>query len=266
MFPDPLTLAESSYTHGCRRDITIESREGTHVGPNIYTVDALELPAEHLASPEHLSQALAITEAAVLVYDITDTASLTYLKSLSSTIHEAICQPQTTTQSKKRSGFALAGSPARSSSNVDKAITRPYHFLLVGTKRDISGRRREVSWLEGQLAADEFFGPSGVAGGSTATFMEVSARTGEHVGAIFPYLGKEILKSRKERKDSSQRSSGQGTGGFGWDRSDFDDDDDAVDTDDGDADGGLTMTGSMRRRWLALKATLSVSIFKKQAD
>lgn len=266
MFPDPLTLAESSYTHGCRRDITIESREGTHVGPNIYTVDALELPAEHLASPEHLSQALAITEAAVLVYDITDTASLTYLKSLSSTIHEAICQPQTTTPSKKRSGFALAGSPARSSSNVDKAITRPYHFLLVGTKRDISGHRREVSWLEGQLAADEFFGPSGVAGGSTATFMEVSARTGEHVGAIFPYLGKEILKSRKERKDSSQRSSGQGTGGFGWDRSDFDDDDDAVDTDDGDADGGLTMTGSMRRRWLALKATLSVSIFKKQAD
>lgn len=207
---------------------------------------------------------MAITEAAVLVYDITDPSSLTYLKSLAGTIHDALHQNNTAAPSKKRSGFSLTGSPTRKASEDSKAATRPYHFLLLGAKRDVSESLREVSWLEGQIAADEFFGPNGVAGGSSASFMEVSAKTGEHVGAIFPFLGSEILKSRKERKDSSQQSSNQGTGGFGWDRSDFNDDGNTVDTDKGvEADGSGTRTGSMRGKWLGLRTTLSWSIFKK---
>ncbi|KUI61346.1 GTP-binding protein Rhes [Cytospora mali] len=229
VFPDPSTPSSSSYTHGCRRNVTIESNDGTHIEPDLYTIDALELPPEHLNSPEHLAQALAITEAAVLVYDITDTSSLTYLKSLGTTIHDALHQPKATTPLKKRNGgFSLTSSPTRKASAENKVASRPYHFLLLGAKRDVSNPIREVSWLEGQIAAEEFFGPTGVAGGSSASFMEVSARTGEHVGAIFPLLGSQILKSRKERKDSSQQSSEQGIGGFGWDRSDFNDDGDAT--------------------------------------
>ncbi|ROV87043.1 hypothetical protein VMCG_10856 [Cytospora schulzeri] len=264
VFPDPSTLSSSNYAHGCRHDINIESNEGKHAEPDLYTIDALELPAEHLASPEQLAQALAITEAAVLVYDITDPSSLTYLKSLGGTIHDALHQNKTTTLSKKRTGFSLTGSPTRKASEDSKAATRPYHFLLLGAKRDISDSLREVSWLEGQIAADEFFGPAGVAGGSSASFMEVSARTGEHVGAIFPFLGSEILRSRKERKESSQKSLEQGIGGFGWDRSVFSDVGDVVDADEGvDAGGSGTVTGSMRGKWLGLKTTLSWSIFKK---
>lgn len=240
VFPDPSTLSSSSYTHGCRQNITIDSNEGKHAEHDLYTIDALELPAEHLASPEHLEQALAITEAAVLVYDITDSSSLTYLKSLGGTIHDALHQTNaTTTTSKKRTGFSLTGSPTRKAGEGGKTVTRPYHFLLLGAKRDVSESLREVSWLEGQIAADEFFGPTGVAGGSSANFMEVSARTGEHVGVIFPFLASEILKGRKERKESSQHSSEQGIGGSG------------------------TMVGSMRGRWLGLKTTLSWSIFKR---
>lgn len=165
---------------------------------------------------------------------------------------------------KKRSGFHLPGSPTRRDTSDATNSPRPYHFLLIGTKRDVPDSLREVSWLEGQIAAEEFFGPSGIAAGASVGFMEVSARTGEQVGAIFPSLGGEVLRTRKERQTaSSQRClAAQGSGGLsGWDISDFDLD--ADDTDDGQTDGSGTMAGSMRRRWAALKATLAASIFRK---
>lgn len=200
----------------------------------------------------------------MLVYDITDPSSLTYLKSLAGTIHDALHQKKMTNASRKRSGFSLTGSPTQKAMGGSKAATRPYHFLLLGAKQDVTESLREVSWLEGQISADEFFGPNGVAGGSSAGFMEVSAKTGEHVGAIFPFLGREILRSRKERKYSSQQSSEHSIGGFGWDRSELEDDDNGVDTDEGvDADVSRTTSGSMKGRWLGLKTTLSWSIFKK---
>lgn len=267
VFPDPSSLASSSNINGCRRNITIESNEGKHIESNLYTVDALELPVEHLSSPEHLTQALAITDAAVLVYDIIEPASLTYLKSLANSIYSSIHQGRTiTTPTKKKSGFHLPGSPTgRDTCNATHNNTRPYHFLLIGAKRDVPDSLREVSWLEGQIAAEEFFGPSGIAAGASVSFMEVSARTGEQVGAIFPSLCGEVLKSRRERQAaSSQRYlSGQGSGGLsGRDISDFDHDADDTD-DDGQTDGSGTMAGSVRRRWAALKASLAASIFRK---
>lgn len=256
----------SSNINGCRRNITIESNEGKQVESNLYTVDALELPVEHLSSPEHLSQALAITDAAVLVYDITEPASLTYLKSLANNIYSSIHPARTTTTpTKKKGGFHLPGSPTRRDTCDATYNSKPYHFLLIGAKRDVPDPLREVSWLEGQNAAEEFFGPSGIAAGASVSFMEVSARTGEQMGAIFPSLGCEVLKSRKERQALSSQKylSAQGSGGLsGWDISDFDHDVDDTD-DDGQTDGSGTMAGSVRRRWAALKASLAASIFRR---
>ncbi|KAI7777325.1 hypothetical protein LA080_003777 [Diaporthe eres] len=266
VFPDAASLASSSNINGCRRNITIESNEGKHVESNLYTVDALELPVEHLSSPEHLSQALAITDAAVLVYDITDPASLCYLKSLANSIYSSIHPGRTTiTPTKKKSGFHLPGSQTTRETSDATHNTRPYHFLLIGAKRDVPDSLREVSWLEGQIAAEEFFGPSGIAAGASVSFLEVSARTGEQVGAVFPSLCSEVLKSRRERQAASSQKylSAQGSGGLSeWDISDFDHDADDTD-DDGQTDGSGTMAGSVRRRWAALKASLAASIFKR---
>lgn len=256
----------SNNINGCRRNITIESNEGKQVESNLYTVDALELPVEHLSSPEHLSQALAITDAAVLVYDITDPASLTYLKSLANNVYSSIHPARTTiTPTKKKGGFHLPGSSTRRDTCDATYHSKPYHFLLIGAKRDVPDPLREVSWLEGQNAAEEFFGPSGIAAGASVSFMEVSARTGEQMGAIFPSLGREVLKSRRERQASSSQKylSAQGSGGLsGWDISDFDHDADDTD-DDVQTDGSGTMAGSVRRRWAALKASLAASIFRR---
>lgn len=265
IFPDPSSLASSSEVNGCRRNITIESNEDKHIESNLCTVDALELPIEHLSSPGNLSQALAITDAAILVYDITDPASLTFLKSIASSIYSSIHPGRTTTTPTKKSVFNLPGSATRRNTSDTPHNTRPYHFLLIGAKRDVPDSLREVSWLEGQIAAEEFFGPSGIAAGATVSFMEVSARTGEQVAAIFPSLCGEVLKSRRERQAAASQKylSAQGSGGLsGWDISDFDYDADDTD-DDGHTDGSGTMTGSVRRRWAALKASLAASIFRK---
>lgn len=265
IFPDPSSLASSSEINGCRRNITIESNEGKHIESNLYTVDALELPIEHLSSPGNLSQALAITDAAVLVYDITDPASLTFLKSIAGSICSSIHPDKAATTPTKKGMFHLPGSATRKDTSDTAHKTRPYHFLLVGAKRDVPDSLREVSWLEGQIAAEEFFGPSGIAAGASVSFMEVSARTGDQVDAIFPSLCGEVLKSRRERQAAASQKylSAQGSGGLsGWDISDFDYDADDTD-DDGHTDGSGTMTGSVRRRWAALKASLAASIFRK---
>lgn len=200
------------------------------------------------------------------MYDITDPASLTFLKSLANSVHSSI-HPGTAADSpnKKKSGFHLPGSPTRRDTSDATHNPRPYHFLLIGSKRDMSDSLREVSWLEGQIAANEFFGPLGIAAGASVSFMEVSALTGEQVGAIFPSLCGEVLRSRKERQAASSQKylSAQGSGGLsGWDISDFDHDADDTD-DDGQTDGSGTMAGSVRRRWAALKASLAASIFRK---
>lgn len=218
---------------------------------------------------------MTITDAALLVYDITELASLTYLKSLSSALHDALNVKATTTTRKRTNNFHLNSiSPSRQSVSA-----RPYHFLLLGAKNDVSPRAREVSWLEGQSAAGEFFGPGGVADGTSASFVEVSARSGENVAAVFPLLGREILRSRRQREEEEEavaaalrqqmlqrRGAEGGAFGAGWECSGFDfggdDDDEDGNTDEYDsADGG----GILKRRWCALKTTFSGSIFRKES-
>jgi hypothetical protein len=202
----------------------------------------------------------------VLVYDITNPASLTYLKSLANNIYRSIHPSRATgTPTKKNGGLNLPGPPTTRGVCDATSNSKPYHFLVIGAKRDVSDPLREVSWLEGQIAADEFFGPSGIAAGASVGFMEVSARTGDQVGAIFPSLCCEVLKSRRERQASSSQRyllATQGSGGLpGWGISDFDHDGD--DTDDEQTDGGGTMAGSVRRKWAALKASLAASLFRR---
>lgn len=219
----------------------------------------MELPAAHLSSPEHLHQALAITEAAVLVYDITNPLSLTYLKALSGTIYEALRRPQQQQQqqhpsrpTKKRNGSPIT--------------TRPYHFLLLGAKNDVGPSLRQVSWLKGYAAAGEFFGPYGVAGGASASFMEVSAQTGENVKAIFPLLGREVLRTRRERKEGYTRR--YGPEGGAWECSNFDFDD-VVASGSGEFDGdgrcvdeSRSLKESVRRKWVAFKAMVARSFVR----
>ncbi|KAF3761034.1 P-loop containing nucleoside triphosphate hydrolase protein [Cryphonectria parasitica EP155] len=256
VFPDPSTISTSVYAHGCRHSITIDSR--------LYAIDALELPADHLAAPERLAQALAITDAAILVYDITNLASITYLKSLASAIDEAVHHSDNSKTSsnppaeKRSTAFChhhFTSSSTRKDNNNNNTPTppaRPYHFLLLGTKTDVPSPLREVTWLEGHVAATEFFGPSGVAGGASASFMEVSARTGENIGAAFRLLGREVLMSRMERQKYflAQQQRGRCRGGANGGSS--------------KRDGGGVLAGSMRKRWCALKSTLSSGIFRKE--
>lgn len=247
-------------------------------------IDALELPVEHLASPEHLTQAVNITDAALLVYDITDLASLTYLKSLSSTLHDALHAKAPTPTRKRTNAFSFSSSSSRQTitASPPSAPARPYHFLLLGAKNDVpSSRAREVSWLEGHSAAGEFFGPAGVAGGASAGFVEVSARSGENVAAVFPLLGLEVIRSRREKREAEaeaemaprqqmlgRRGAEGGAFGAGWACSgfDFDGDDDIDDTSGGNADKCecAGSAGTLRRRWCALKTSFSGSIFRKE--
>lgn len=250
-----------------------------------------------------------MTEAAVLVYDIANCSSLTYLKSLSNTLYEALHHTEALTI-KKRTPFPFA--PSRTTTTLSVS-SRPYSILLLGAKSDVPDSQREVSWVEGQKAALEFFGPDGVAGGTSVHFMEASSLTGQNIDSIFPLLGHEILQARrqeqqrqaglcqpKEQQASSSspqrqqkswpRRGGGGGGGGGFEvvfgafdggqYCYFDCDDDVVDHDncdsqrseDDEADanaghstGGTSdiLAGSMRRRWGALKTSLSVSLFKK---
>lgn len=222
----------------------------------------------------------------MLVYDVTNAASLAYFDTLSGTLHGALrTKSLTNSTPKKRSVFPFgSSSPSRRDIVAPATTARPYHFLLVGTKNDALPSAREVSWLEGQNAAGELLGPAG------AGFLEVSARSGEGVGAVFPLLGREVLRSRREREEEEaaeeaeaeakrqllQRrrrkrgaSEGGASAGCECEHSDFDlDDDDRDDRadEDGDTDACDCVDGggTLRRRWAALKTTLSGSLFKKE--
>lgn len=298
--------AASASTEDCQHIIKIDSKH--------YKVDALELPFVDIHSPEameQLSNTMAMTEAAILVYDVTDIASLTYLKSIANAFYDALHQTEAT-ETKKKTMFPFAMS--RTTTTLSVVAKRPYNFLLLGTKTDVPASEREVSCIEGHKAAGEFFGPDGVAGGASIHFMEVSSRTGDQIDSAFPLLGREILHSRREKlrlhqlprrlreeqREQQQeqdrvgreprqwrtRGGGVGIGAFDddWGCCDFAFDD--YDVDDGGDDFGYdslmmmddtntngdegstggtsaALSSSMRRRWGALKATFSMSIFKK---
>ncbi|KAK1751233.1 P-loop containing nucleoside triphosphate hydrolase protein [Echria macrotheca] len=189
--PDPF------YERGCRHPIEIDGAP--------YIVDALEMPSKHLLSNPMLEQALAITEAAVLVYSVRDPSSLKLVEGIAEFI----------------SSFVSSSSSSK-----------PYAVMLVGNKSDSSSpsssspdsdsvvidedEERKVSWAEGNKTAetirDRDRDGSGANGQQTTMadcpFLEVSAKTGENVDKIFPQIGREILRLKKlgqQRRELAER-------------------------------------------------------------
>lgn len=174
------------------------------IGADYFKVDILELPFTDINSPEAVEQlehAIAITEAAVLVYDVDDLSSLTYLKSLSNAFYESLHHTEAMV-TKKKTPFPFTMSRTTTTVSVSN---RPYNFILLGNQNDVSAAKRDVSWVEGHKAASEFFGPNGVASATSAEFLECSSRTGERVDAIFPLLGREIMRTRHEACEREQK-------------------------------------------------------------
>lgn len=145
----------------------------------------LELPTKHLPSNPLLEQAIAITEAAVLVYAVDDPASFRMCIGLAEFIRNSV-----------------------------GASARGYGLLLLGNKCDVDDEDRRVRWVEGSKAAAAVTsgvgGPRGSVGGPglRCSFMEASAEGGENIRAIFPLLGREVLKLRwinQQRREQAER-------------------------------------------------------------
>ncbi|KAK0719669.1 P-loop containing nucleoside triphosphate hydrolase protein [Lasiosphaeris hirsuta] len=185
--PDPF------YERGCRHPIDIE---GT-----AYVVDALEMPSKHLLSNPMLEQALNITEAAVLVYDVRDPASLRLAEGLAEFMRENI-----------GNAAAPRGKPPRD-----------YALMLVGNKSDVEDEERAVSWAQGSKAAAAIRVPGSLGVGLPSpgvgpavlmpaavgcAFLEVSAKTGDNIDKVFPQMGREILRIKRlneQRREQAER-------------------------------------------------------------
>lgn len=164
--PDPF------YERGCRHPVDIDGAA--------YVVDALEMPSKHLLSNPMLEQALHITEAAVLVYDVGDPASLRLVEGIAEFMRDSI------------------------------GMAREYGLMLVGNKSDVDDEERQVSWAAGSKAAAAIRPPGNpqVVSGSGCGFVEVSAKTGDNVDKIFPQVGRDILKLKKlnqQRREQAER-------------------------------------------------------------
>jgi hypothetical protein len=167
-------------------------------------VDSLEMPSKQLVSNPMIEQALAITEAAVLVYDVCDAASFRLAQNLAEFMREHFT--------------ASSSSPPGATPAVKG--TRPYALILVGNKADsdtsadgdddqTQQQPRQVTWAEGSKAAARMAMP-GCSSALGVAFLEVSAKTGENVDQIFPAVGREILRMRRlvaqQREQQAERA------------------------------------------------------------
>ncbi|KAI6387498.1 hypothetical protein MCOR23_011103 [Pyricularia oryzae] len=141
-----------------------------------YNVDVLELPSKHLTTNLMLEQALAITEGAVLLYDITDQDSL-----------ELAIRVQR----------FISGS-FRSSNPKNRGIRRDYGLVLVGNKSDVDEEERQVAWAGGFKTASAF--------DMGCSFLEISARTGDNVKEMFPAVCREILRLRQQSRKRQEEA------------------------------------------------------------
>jgi GTPase SAR1 family protein len=132
-------------------------------------VDTLELSARHLSNDAFLDQALNLTEAAILVYDIQSRESFDLIKDAIQHIRSSVGRQE-------------------------------YGLLLVGNKSDCEEGKRQVSWADGQRLAMSFTVRFG--------FLETSAKMGDNIDKVFPQLGREVLKLRwllQQRREQSAR-------------------------------------------------------------
>ncbi|KAK0635608.1 hypothetical protein B0T17DRAFT_49572 [Bombardia bombarda] len=209
-FPGEDQPPDPAYTRGCRRPVSIsmfntsssgdkEDSSSSSSTTTTYIIDALELPSAHLSAmdsaalPLHLEQALNITEAAVLVYDVRDVHSL----SLAVSVGEFLLR-------RLQHGHGHGHGAGR--------LRREYGLMLVGNKIDedeTGDKKRVISWAEGAKAAAGLsaLGSSGGGNGGVCSFVEVSAKTGEGVDGVFPRLGRDVVRLRwrgQQRREREQ--------------------------------------------------------------
>lgn len=152
-------------------------------------VDALEMPSQHLLSNPMLAQALSITEAAVLVYDVRDEASLRLAKGLAEFIREhfspSSSRDNTTTTKNPDTGrvypLMLIGNKAdspspspslnASSKKLHASKSRSQLTQKHQQEDSLPTNERAVTWTEGSKAAAGM----GVPGQSPSPFMLASA-------------------------------------------------------------------------------------------
>ncbi|KAI1501503.1 P-loop containing nucleoside triphosphate hydrolase protein [Biscogniauxia marginata] len=183
------------HQHGCRHRILVEEQP--------YILNILEFPPEHLPDTDahshaSLVQAIRMTDAAVLVYDVRRRDSFALLQGLHDVIYHELGTGTTT-------GFESQ----QHQNEQRQPQRRDYALALVGTKCDgdddsdggegqgaqcqtIAAISTVVSWAEGYKLARGFRVRS--------TFVEASARTGENVEGLFAQLGRELVKLRRLRQ------------------------------------------------------------------
>ncbi|GAW17005.1 hypothetical protein ANO14919_064540 [Xylariales sp. No.14919] len=168
-FPGEGQPPDPEYERGCQRRIEIKDQT--------YVVDALELAPSQLSEGHYLRHAVAITEAAVLTYDVRSRDSFALVQELHQRIQEALVADE-----RQHYYIVLAGNKAD------------------GDDEDSSGDSyRIVSEGEGYELACSLGG-----GQTRCAFRETSARTGYNVDGLFLLLGTELLKLRQLTEQCQQ--------------------------------------------------------------
>lgn len=130
------------------------------VDSTLYSFTLHDIPSSHLWRDDLIHQSIAATDAALLLYSVSDLASLRIAQGLAELIAEAA---------------TTSG--------------RPYAILLAGNKSDLAERR--VEYLDGSRVAARVV--SGVE--VRTSFMEVSALGGK-VEGLLPRIGADVLYAR----------------------------------------------------------------------
>ncbi|KAI0152925.1 P-loop containing nucleoside triphosphate hydrolase protein [Xylariaceae sp. FL1272] len=162
-------MLDSESQRGHRRKIQIQD--------HLYTADILEVSQKQLCEADYFQHAVALTEAAVLAYDVRSRDSFDLVQEL----HERIQQ------------------------SLSEHHRQDYGMILVGNKTDSVDEDthvdRAVTWGEGYQLARSL--------GSETThcaFIETSARTGENIDQVFTLLGRELLHLRELAQQREKQS------------------------------------------------------------
>lgn len=147
-------------------DATVTSqtyRTTADIDSQPYTFDALELPSTHLWRDDLIQQAVAITDAALLLYSTSDPPSLRLAQGLAELVSDTVI-----------------------------AANREYSILLAGAKSDLPDAERRIAYSDAAKIAGGF--------PIKTSFMEVSAVSGDQAALVLPRLGRDVLLLRGIRE------------------------------------------------------------------
>ena len=157
------------------------------------------MPSKHLWRDDLVQQAINITEAAIVVYDVTDPDSLRLARGLHELIRDTISgAPAIAGPSNPSAGQQPGMGYGNGANGATTNGAREYALFLVGNKSEAESRR--IAYSDGSKVATSWH--------VKTTFMEVSAKTGDQITLLFPKIGKEILTLRsinQQRKEFAEK-------------------------------------------------------------